>query len=210
MIREIHIDDRWIFPFVSYTTRHTDRKLPLIIQLHGAGERGSGGDELYLMDKNGFSEHVVEDDEHEVMLVMPQCPKDSFWAAKVESIIAFIEQIKEEFDIDEDRVYLVGFSMGGFGTWFTAMARPDLFAAIAPICGGGMSWNAGVLTMPTWTFHGSLDPIVPIAYTEIMVDKMHELGLDIKYTRVEGVGHDVWRVACTMKLLEWLLEHKRK
>ncbi len=210
MIRKIHTEEKWIFPFISYTTRSTDKKIPLIIQLHGAGERGSGGDELYLMDKNGFSEHVVGDEAHEVMLVMPQCPKDSFWAAKVESIIAFVEQIKAEFDIDEDRVCLTGLSMGGFGTWFTAMARPDLFAAIAPICGGGMSWNAGVLTMPTWAFHGSLDQVVPIVYTEMMVDKMRELGLDIKYTRVDGVGHDVWRVAYNMELLEWLLAQKRK
>ncbi len=201
---------KWKFSFVAYTTRLTDQKLPLIIQLHGAGERGNGEDELYKVDINGFSEHVIGDETREVMLVMPQCPADSFWAAKVESIIEFTEQLIEEFDIDPDRVALTGLSMGGFGTWFTAMARPDLYCCIAPVCGGGMSWNAGKLTMPTWVFHGSADEPVPVVYSDLMVNKMQELGLDVKYTRIEGEGHGIWHEVYDMPLLEWLLAHKRK
>ncbi len=209
MIRQEHTEAKWKFPFVSYTNNITGGKLPLVIQLHGAGERGDAT-ELYKVDINGFSENVVDDTEHECMIVMPICPKDSFWAAKVESIVEFIAQLKAEFNIDEDRVTLTGFSMGGFGTWFTAMARPDLFAAIAPLCGGGMSWNAGVLKMPTWAIHGTADMTVPVVYSELMVNKMQELGLDIKYTPVIDEGHGIWHEYCNMELLEWLLSHRKR
>ena len=140
---------------------------------------------------------------------MPQCPKDSFWAARVESIIKFVEQLVEEYDADRSRVYLTGLSMGGFGTWFTAMARPDLFAAIAPVCGGGMPWNAGVLDMPVWAFHGAVDPVVTPRHSDEMVEKLIECGRDVTYTKVEGVGHNVWVNAYTDELMDWILSKKR-
>ena len=210
MRREEFKDRKWIFPFVSYTTRITDKKLPLIIQLHGAGERGNGEDDLYKVDINGFSRCVTDDESREAMIVMPQCPTDTFWVAKIESIIAFVKQLKEEFDIDEDRISLTGLSMGGFGTWFTAMAHPNLFSCIAPVSGGGMSWNAGMLTMPVWAFHGSADTVVPVLYSDVMVEKMRMLGLDIEYTRLEGKGHDIWHEVYDFCLIDWLLSHKRK
>ena len=209
MIRQEHNDPRWMFPFVSYTTRLGDGKLPLIIQLHGAGERGHGGDELCMVDGIGFSKAIANDNTHECMVVMPQCPADSFWAARVESLIKFIEQLKDEFDIDADRISLTGFSMGGFGTWFTAMACPELFSAIAPVCGGGMSWNAGVLNMPVWVFHGAADPVVPVVYSDPMVDGMRNVGLDVKYSRIDGVSHNVWDMTYDIELFEWLLSHKK-
>ncbi len=209
MIRHEHNEPKWKFPFVSYTNKKSEGKLPLIIQLHGAGERGHGGDELHLVDVNGFSKFVANDDTHECMIVMPQCPKDGFWAGKVESIIEFIEQIKSEFDIDPDRISLTGMSMGGFGTWFTAMAAPKLFSAIAPVCGGGMSWNVGVLTMPVWAFHGTADVVVPITYSELMVNAMKARGMNVKYTKFEGVGHNAWDYTYDCGLLEWLLGQER-
>ncbi len=209
MKRIEYTDGAWKFPFVSYSNQISAKKLPLIIQLHGAGERGSGKEELSRVDLFGFSAVVRGDTIHECMVVMPQCPKDTFWAVRVESILEFIGQIKETFPIDEDRVYLTGLSMGGFGTWFTAMARPDLFAAIVPICGGGMAWNAHMLTMPVWAFHGCEDEIVPVFHSDDMVNAMKKAGLDITYTRVEGAGHDVWTDAYNTELLEWLLSKKR-
>ncbi len=209
MIREEHRESNWQFPFVSYTNRLTDSPLPLIIQLHGAGERGEGRDDLSLVDINGFSKLVKNDESHECMIVMPQCPSDSFWAAKVESIVAFAEQIIKTYNIDESRVYLTGLSMGGFGTWFTALARPDLFAAIAPVCGGGMSWLAGVLNMPIWVFHGVVDPTVPVAYSDIMVEALKKGRKNVKYTRLEGVAHNAWDHTYDSELLEWLLSQKK-
>ncbi len=177
MIRTIHTEKTWKFPFIKYENNFSNEKLPLIVLLHGAGERGDGSNVEKV--EYPFTKRYLEDTTHECMIVMPQCPENSFWAAKVESILEFIEQLKAAYNIDEDRIYLTGMSMGGFGTWFTAMAKPEIFAAIAPVCGGGMEWNAGVLKMPVRTFHGSSDDAVPVVHTENMVAKMRELGLDV-------------------------------
>ncbi len=209
MIREEHRENNWQFPFVLYKPENGEGQLPMVIQLHGAGERGRGGEDLALVDVHGFSKYVKDDDSHKCMLVMPQCPPDSFWAAKVESIVAFIEQLIEVYDIDKSRVYLTGLSMGGFGTWYTAMARPDLFAAIVPVCGGGMAWNAGVLRMPVWAFHGTADPAVAVSHSDMMVEALKRCGRDVKYTRMEGVGHNVWDYAYNLELLDWLLSHQK-
>ncbi len=203
-----HREEKWIFPFVEYCYADKTEKLPLIIQLHGAGERGEGGDDLKLVEVHGFSE-IMEKGEYKCRIIMPQCPKDTFWAARVESILKFIDQLKAEFNVDEDRIYLTGLSMGGFGTWYTAMAKPQLFAAIAPVCGGGMAWNAGVLTMPIWAFHGAIDDVVSPRHSDEMVEKLEATGADITYTKVEGVGHNVWDNAYNEELLNWLLSKKK-
>ena len=200
--------DEWEFPFVAYLEEAKNEKVPLIVQLHGAGERGNGREDLEKVDVHGFSKYL-KDAEHNCIVIMPQCPADTFWAARVESIVKFIEHLIKEFNVDEDRVYLTGLSMGGYGTWFTAMARPDLFAAIAPVCGGGMAWNAGVLKMPIWAFHGASDTIVTPIQTDEMVSKLKELNYDVTYTRIDGVGHNVWENAYNKDLLEWLLSKKR-
>lgn len=208
MKRIEHRDEKWAFPFVEYSCESKGEKLPLIIQLHGAGERGYGKEDLEKVDVHGFSKYLKEA-EHDCIVVMPQCPCDSFWVARVESIIKFIEQLKSEYNVDEDRVYLTGLSMGGYGTWFTSMARPDLFAAIAPVCGGGMAWNAGVLNMPIWAFHGAEDVVVSPTQSDEMVKKLKELNKDVTYTRIDGVGHNVWNNAYNKELIEWLLSKKR-
>lgn len=207
MNRIEHREEKWVFPFVEYTCDIKDEKLPLIIQLHGAGERGCGKDDLDLVDVHGLTEHLTDGD-YKCKVVMPQCPKDSFWAARVESIIRFIEQLKTEFNVDESRIYLTGFSMGAYGTWYTAMARPDLFAAIAPVSGGGMAWNAGVLDMPVWAFHGAEDKTVSVNQSDEMVEALKRLNKDVKYTRFENEGHIIGKLSFTPELIEWLLSQK--
>ena len=208
MKRIEHRESHWKFPFVEYSCEKTDKKLPLILQLHGAGERGAGGEDLKKVEVHGFSK-MVNNGEYECIFIFPQCPCDSFWAARVESILQFIDQLKEAYPIDEDRIYLTGLSMGGYGTWYTAMAKPDLFAAIAPVCGGGMAWNAGVLNMPIRTFHGAEDNVVNPRNTDEMVEKLQSLGKDVTYSRVDGVGHNVWENAYNEDLYRWLLSKKR-
>ena len=153
---------------------------------------------------------TLKEKEFPCIFVMPQCPSDSFWAARVESIIKFIEQLTDEYNVDKNRIYLTGLSMGGYGTWFTAMARPDLFAAIAPVCGGGMAWNADVLDMPIWVFHGADDTVVLPSQSDEMVAKLKELGKDVKYSRIDGVGHDVWENAYNEELINWLISKSKK
>ncbi len=208
MKRIEHREEGFAFPFVEYSPEESQGKLPLVLQLHGAGERGEGGDDLDLVDVLGFSK-LLETNDYPCLVIMPQCPKNTFWAARVESIIRFIDQLKEYYDIDESRVYLTGSSMGGFGTWFTAMARPDLFAAIAPVCGGGMGWNSFVLNMPIWAFHGAEDTVVNPFYTEDMVNSLKIDGKNVRYTKIEGVGHNVWLNAYNDELMKWLLSNKK-
>lgn len=192
------------FPFVEYSPENTSGKLPVIIQLHGAGERGYGKEALKLVDVHGFSKLVAEKD-YNCLFIMPQCPSDTFWAARVESIIKFVEEIIEKYGVDKDRVFLTGLSMGGYGTWYTAMAKPSLFAKIAPVCGGGMPWNASVLTMPVWAFHGADDDLVTPIQSDEMINRLKLTNDDVKYTRMDGVGHDVWVYAYTQELLDWFL-----
>ena len=182
--------------------------MPVIIQLHGAGERGEGKEDLVLVDKHGFS-NVMDGEEYDCIFIMPQCPKGEFWAGRVESLIEFTEQIIREYKADKSRITLTGLSMGGFGTWFVAMARPDLFAAIAPACGGGMAWNAGVLDMPVWAFHGDADTTVTPIHTEEMVAALKKAGRDVRFTLFKGVGHGIQGLTFTKELIYWLLSKKR-
>ncbi len=209
MVREEVRDKRFNFSFVMRRPEKWDKKMPLIILLHGAGERGDGGESLYTVEKNGFAKIFTEDKNYECVLVSPQCGKNSFWAAKVPYIKEFIDQLKEAYDIDEKRIYLTGVSMGGYGTWYTAMAYPDEFAAIAPCCGGGMSWNAEVLKMPVWAFHGSCDDIVYLHNSTDMIEAMKKCGYSPKFTVFEGVGHNSWDYTFDEELLFWLLSKSK-
>ena len=209
MIRTEYNQNKFEFSFVAYTPEKATGKLPLVIQLHGAGERGFGNEDLYKVDIHGFSELLTKED-FECIVVMPQCPTNSFWVAELQKIHTFIGNLKNEFDIDENRIYLTGLSMGGYGTWYTSMAYPDTFAAIAPVCGGGMVWNAPILKMPIWAFHGSEDTVVYPSESLNMINKIRETRTeDVKLTILDGVGHNAWDKAYQRELLEWLLSKSK-
>ena len=161
-----------VFPYIAYIPDSVSDRPALLIQLHGAQERGQGGTDLDKVLVHGFCKVANDSNLRDCILLMPQCPSDTFWAARVESIRRFVDDMIAVYGADPDRIYLCGMSMGGFGTWFTAMAYPDLFAAIAPCCGGGMAWNADVLKMPIWTFHGLADPVVSPRNTIEMVEAL--------------------------------------
>lgn len=201
-------ESKYPFSFVMRCPDEIKDGLPLIIQLHGAGERGNGNEDLDLVEKHGFSKVFTEDKNYQCILIEPQCPKESFWVAKIPQIKEFIDQVADEFRVDKKRIYLTGLSMGGFGTWYTAMAYPDIFAAIAPVCGGGMPWNAGVLKMPVWAFHGDKDETVLPHNTTDMIDKLKLNNKDVNLTIYEGVAHNSWEKAYSKELLEWLLSKK--
>ena len=198
-----------IFPYIAYIPDNIGPNPALLIQLHGAGERGNGGDELEKVLVHGFSKIVNDNNFNDCILIMPQCPSDTFWVAKIESIKKFIDEIMLEFSVDTNRVYLCGLSMGGFGTWYTAMAYPKLFAAIMPCCGGGMAWNAGVLKMPIWTFHGLDDTVVSPKQTIEMIEKLKVSNPNLKYNLYEGVGHDSWNNAFSEQALNWILSQNK-
>ncbi len=198
-----------IFPYIAYIPDHISSHPALLIQLHGAGERGNGGDELERVLVHGFAKIVNDHNMKDCVLIMPQCPTGSFWVAKIESIKRFLDDMIRTFSADPARIYLCGLSMGGFGTWYTAMAYPELFAAIAPCCGGGMAWNAQSLKMPVWAFHGLDDTVVSPNQTIEMVEALKGRNPNLKYDLYEGVGHDSWNQAFSEQTLAWLLSHKK-
>ena len=196
-------DDDFL-PFIAYEPENTV-KPALIIHLHGAGERGNGVEDLEKVLIHGLPKIANDENLENTVLVMPQCPSDSFWVAKIETLKKFIDQMIKRFDVDEKRVYLCGLSMGGFGTWYTAMAYPDLFAAVAPCCGGGMPWNAKVLKMPIWAFHGLKDTTVLPNQTIDMANALKDWHPDFKLTLYEDVQHGSWEYAFTSELIKWFL-----
>ena len=198
-----------VFPFIAFIPDNISSNPALLIQLHGAGERGNGGEELEKVMVHGFSKIVNDTNFEDAILIMPQCPLNSFWVAKIESIKKFIDEMIVKFSGDTNRIYLCGLSMGGFGTWYTAMAYPDLFAAIAPCCGGGMAWNAQTLKMPIWTFHGLADDVVSPHQTIEMIEKLKEINPNFKYDLYEGVGHDSWNLAFSEQTLKWILSNAK-
>ncbi len=197
------------FPYIAYISDDASENPAMIIQLHGAGERGEGGDDLDKVLVHGFSNIMPCSEFHDCILIMPQCPGNSFWAAKVESMKNFIDKMAEVYSADKSRIYLTGLSMGGFGTWYTSMAYPDMFAAIAPCCGGGMPWNASVLTMPVLAFHGDCDNVVFPSNTIDMIESLRKTNNNVRFDLYEGVGHDSWDRAYSLELMKWLLEQRR-
>lgn len=197
------------FPFIAYTPDHLSDHPAMIIQLHGVGERGYGQDELERVLIHGFSKIVTDENLKDCILVMPQCPTNTFWVARIESIRKFIDELIALYGVDTDRIYLCGLSMGGYGTWYTAMAYPDLFAAIAPCCGGGMAWYAPILRMPIWTFHGMEDTVVSPNQTLEMIQALKDSHPNFKYNLYEGVGHNSWENAFSVELLEWMLQQHK-
>lgn len=180
---------------------------PLIVFLHGAGQRG---DDPELLGVHGIPKEADEGKEFPFLVLAPQCPDPSVWIMQQEQVMELISRICRDYRVDPQRIYLTGISMGGFGTWEIAMEHPEVFAAIVPICGGGMSWRADrLLFTPIWTFHGAKDDVVPIGYTEEMVRALKALGHPVQYTVYPEAGHDCWtEVYRREDLYEWLLEQR--
>jgi len=184
-----------------------EKRWPLILFLHGAGERG---DDLEKVKKHGPPKLVEQKPDFPFIVVSPQCPESQYWIPDV--LIALLDEIQKEYRVDPRRVYLTGLSMGGYGAWQMAAEHPGRFAAIAPICGGGRRIMALPLrNMPVWAFHGAKDPVVPPAESEEMIDALKRSGnRDVKLTVYPEAGHDCWTETYrNPELYEWFLAHER-
>ena len=200
------------FGYVTYLPRDYDenKKYPLVFFLHGAGERG---DDLDIASRHGFMKHVREDGkDYPFIFVAPQCPHGKYWGCYTESLIAFLDYICDTLPIDRERVYLTGLSMGGTGTWMLAMADPNRFAAIAPVCGSGICWNARILKdMPIFIYHGDCDESVPLYESITMMKNVNKYGGNAQIEICYGLGHNAWDIAYAGdELTNWLLSHKKR
>jgi predicted peptidase len=184
---------------------------PLMLFLHGAGERG---DILSKVAVHGPPKLIAKEAKaFPFVIVSPQCPKDGWWSSElqIDTLNALLNDVVSRYRIDEERIYVTGLSMGGFGTWRLAAAYPDRFAAIAPICGGGNPEDAAsIAQLPIWVFHGAKDEAVPIKQAEEMVAAVEKAGGKVKFTVYPDAGHDSWTATYNNpELYDWFLKHTR-
>lgn len=201
--------ENYIFENMQYIVRYPDsfeegKKYPVILQLHGAGTRG---DNIEVLRSGSFHFNC----HHEYVGVAPLCSKNT-WYDCFETLERFVDMIAKESFTDPERLYLIGASMGGYATWQLAMSMPEYFAAIVPVCGGGMSWNAfRLVNVPIWAHHGAKDPTVAVEESERMVDAVNRSGGNAKLTVYPDVEHASWVPAYENSLVfDWLLEQKNK
>jgi predicted peptidase len=186
-----------------------DKTWPLMVFLHGAGERG---DDLNKVKVHGPPKLIEQGKDFPFIVVSPQCPADNWWPNMIGHVIALIDEMAENYSIDKNRIYLTGMSMGGYGTWTVASAYPQRFAAIAPVCGGGQPYLAGNLKdIPVWAFHGAKDSVVPLELSQQMVNAVKGVGGNAKLTVYPEAGHDSWTETYNNnELYGWLLSHSKK
>ena len=179
---------------------------PLIVFLHGAGEKGH---DLAKVKAHGIARIVEEHGDFPFITVSPQCPPWEYW--RVPTLRQMLDDVIRRYPVDEDRIYLTGLSMGGYGTWMWACAEPLRFAAIAPVCGGGERNFAHLLKeMPIWAFHGALDDIVPLSESEAMIGGVTEAGGTPRFTVYPQARHDSWtETYSNPELYRWFLQHRR-
>ena len=191
------------------------RRWPLLLFLHGSGERGA---DLRLVMKHGPPRLAAHRPEFPFIVVSPQCPAHRTWDTA--SLLALLDHVTKKLRVDRRRVYLTGISMGGYGVWNLAVAEPQRFAAVAPICGGGdvlpvflapPAKEKALRSLPVWAFHGARDELVPVSESERMVGALRRLGAtDVRLTVYPDAGHDSWTETYdNPKLYEWLLSRSR-
>lgn len=185
----------------------SSHKWPLVVFLHGAGERGQ---DLKVVQRFGLPRQASEGEQLPFILTSPQCPTELHWTP--EQVVKLVENVSNRFSVDRDRVYLTGYSMGGFGTWATACYDPNRFAAIAPLSGGGEPSQAKrLVNLPIWAFHGEKDEVVSLDASKQMVDAVRKCGGHVNFTVYPGLGHWICDLPYHDKqFYEWLLAQRRE
>jgi predicted peptidase len=204
------------------------KKYPLVVFLHGAGERG---DDNRLQLKY-FPEMMAQAEYREkypCFIIAPQCRERQSWAGfgrrlsgsgietnkpsdELKVVMQILDKPIKEEPIDTQRLYLTGLSMGGYGAWDWAIREPDRFAAIVPICGGGDDTKADRLVkLPIWAVHGDEDEAVPVERSRTLIAAIKKAGGNPKYTELKGVGHNSWTPAYTDPdgVVKWMFEQRK-
>lgn len=191
-----------------------ERSYPLILFLHGAGERGNDNEQQLANHANGAM-YLLDDAnlaEQPVFMIAPQCPSSGWWGGvTVLYAISAIDQIAAQYHIDPNRIYVTGLSMGGMGTWSAVTQRPNLFAAAVPMSGSGnTSLAPAVAHVPFWFFHAANDGTVSVSGSDDLVGALRDAGARTIYTRYDSGGHGIWPHAYrTPMLFHWLVSQRR-
>jgi predicted peptidase len=222
------VDKGFVLPYRLLVPEGYDprRAYPIVIFLHGAGERGDDNTKPLHDGVIPWARELSR--RRPSFVVVPQCPATSQWvdtpwtagsyaftrvpiSKPLAAVVGLLAQLRREFHIDAHRVFLTGLSMGGFGTWDLLMRYPDTFAAAMPVCGGGDPTQAPrIKRVPVWAFHGSADDVVPVTGTRAMIKALRAAGGRVRYTEYKGLGHNVWDKAYGNEpALLWLLAQRR-
>lgn len=215
---QVYIPDSW----------QSGQKWPVILFLHGAGERGEDGIE---QTEIGLGPVIKQNGkEFPAIVLFPQCRRGVWWndPTMERMVMEILTRSIEEYSGDPDRVYLTGLSMGGYGTFYFGSKYPEKFAALAPVCGGVLlprdsrnfkmedSLNSPytdvaskIGSKPIWIFHGDADPVVPVDESRRMKKAFDVIGVDVRYSEYPGVGHNSWDLAyAEADFAEWILSEK--
>lgn len=201
------------YDYLIYFPKNYDqkKKYPLLIFLHGAGERGN---DLSLLKCHSIPKICDQNVQYEAIIISPQCKENTTWNSNAAQVIAFIRDMMKKYNVDENAISITGISMGGFGTWQVIMDCPTLFAAAAPICGGGLAWRAKntLLNLPIRIYHGEADTVVDVFYSKDIYRVLKEnKAKDVQLFLYPNVGHDVWVQAYEeTNLIHWLISCKKE
>lgn len=203
--KKVHYEYLTYLPQNYDSTRHT--QYPLLIYLHGSSVKGN---DLNKVRRYGLPYFLDRGKKLDYLVVAPQCPWGKRWSSE-NWLDSMLEELDVKYQIDKDRIYLTGISLGGFGTWELANLYPNTFAAIAPVCGGGKPEYADhIYHLPTWVFHGVQDKLVSVFRADQMVDELKKYDACVKYTRYRNKGHNLHRVFDNDELYQWFSQFTRR
>lgn len=204
------ITKQYNYNYLFHKPKLTTTKKPLLIFLHGSGEKGN---DLEKVKSHGPFDYLKRN-ELDAYVLAPQCPQEAYWES--ESLHQLIQKvIKENNNIDTNRIYLTGLSMGAWGAWNLAFAHPETFAALVPICGFvdrvPMIENCKIANIPTRIFHGLVDDVVDVNYSITIYKKLKGCSKDLELTIFDDANHDSWtRVYNNAAIYEWMFQQIKK
>ncbi|MFH0866109.1 MAG: prolyl oligopeptidase family serine peptidase [Bacteroidota bacterium] len=205
----------------------TTKKVPLVLFLHGAGERGNDNNMQFVNGAKNFATDYNRG-KYPCYMLVPQCAKSYRWvetdwklpshvmpdkpSVYLSRTMLLVDSLIKNLNIDTNRIYITGLSMGGFGTWDAISRWPGKFAAAVPVCGGGDTAKASVIKdIPVWAFHGDIDKVVMVSRSRNMINAIKKAGGSPKYTEYTGVGHNCWNSAYSdQSMIEWMFAQNKK
>ena len=195
---------------IIYEPKSVTGETPLLVFLHGAGERGTKLDHI---ERHGIP-YLIKNENAEIpaLVLCPQCPAQFVWNNVVTDVKALIDKIVSDYNIKSDRICITGSSMGGYGTWEMGITYPNFFSAIAPVCGGGMQWRSqNLITTPVKAYHGNKDDVVEIINSQLMIKNILLNGGKAELCELDGFGHNdgIYEAYKNRDLIGWLLKQRR-